>query len=383
MRIYLDNNASTPIHPAVLERMDRVLRDVWGNASSIHREGQAARRVLEEAREQVALLINAEPRDVVFTSGGTESNNAAIHGSVLSTGGRCHIVTSSIEHPSVLEPIRELARRGHPVSYVRCDSNGLISADEVIDSIRPDTGLVSLMLANNETGVIQPVQMVGRYCRQNGIHFHCDAVQAAGRLSLDVEQLSVDTLTLSAHKLHAPKGVGLLYVRRGAALTSILSGGMQERRRRAGTENVPLASAFGAAAGRAVEGLKEVSAIGRLRDGLEEEIRRRLPFTTINGEAVPRIANTSNILFRGIDAESLVIALDLEGVAVSTGSACSSGRVEPSHVLLQMGLDDADARSSVRFSLSRFNTVEEIDHVSLLACEIVGRNLNREMVRSS
>ncbi len=366
MRIYLDNNATTAIHPDVLSILESSLRDVFGNASSIHREGQAARRVIEDARESVARLIGATARDIVFTSGGTESNNAAIFGAV-SSAGRFHIVTTSIEHPSVAEAVRELERRGCEVTRVSPARTGLVSAADVIDAMRPDTRLVAVMMANNETGVVQPVEEIGRVCRDRGVHFHCDAVQAAGKIAIDVEANPCDTLSLSAHKLHAPKGIGALYVRRGLQMGSHMVGGAQERRRRAGTENVPLAAAFGAAAS-----LPDASAhVAALRNRFEARLGRSLVDVTINGAEVPRLPNTSNVTFHGADGEGIVIALDLSGVAVSTGAACSSGRVEPSPVLLAMGLSADDARATVRFSLSRFNTADEIDRVAELVREVV------------
>jgi cysteine desulfurase len=363
MRIYLDNNATTPLHPEVLETLGAALRDVYGNASSIHNEGQAARRLIEEARESVARLIGAAARDLVFTSGGTESNNAALYG-VLAASERPHIVTTSIEHPSVAE-----ALRGRDVTSVAPSRSGRVDAAAVVAAIRPETKLVAMMLANNETGVLQPVAEVAWVCRERGIHLHCDAVQAAGRIDFDVESLGADTVALSAHKLHAPKGIGALWVRRGLSLAPHLVGGAQERRRRAGTENVPLAAAFGVAANRARDqGVREQ--IRTLRDDFES----RLPGThVVNGADVPRVPNTSNVTFPNADGEGIVIALDLAGVAVSTGSACSSGRVEPSSVLLAMGLTPSEAKSTIRFSLSRFTTAAEIDVVVGLLETIVPR----------
>jgi cysteine desulfurase len=370
MRIYLDNNATTPLHPAVLEALGNALRDVFGNASSIHKEGQSARRGIEDARESVARLIAAEARDVIFTSGGTESNNAAIFGAV-GQDGRHHIVTTAIEHPSVLEPVAELERRGHAVTIVPPLRSGVVDAEAVLAALRPDTRLVAMMLANNETGVLQPVADVARVCRARSIHFHCDAVQGAGKVDVDVSGLGVDTLALSAHKLHAPKGIGALYVRRGLALDRHMLGGAQERRRRAGTENVPLAVAFGLAA----EIARERVDVGALRDALELGLFATGISIVINGAGVPRVPNTSSVTFRGADAEGIVIGLDLSGVAVSTGAACSSGRVEPSHVLLAMGLTPDEARGTVRFSLSRFSTAEEIERTVALLREIVPRCL--------
>ncbi len=356
MRIYLDNNATTRIDPAVLDALSGSLRDVYGNASSIHKEGQAARRRLEEARESVAALIGATAREVVFTSGGTESNNAALFGAVA-TQGFHHIVTTAIEHPSVLEPLQELERRGHQVTIVPPSPSGVVEAGSVLSVLREDTTLVAMMLVNNETGVIQPVPDVARVCRERGIHVHCDAVQAAGKIDIDVNALGADTLALSAHKIHAPKGSGALYVRKGLVLERLIFGGAQERRRRAGTENVPLAAAFGVAAELARDAATRPH-VRVLRDRLESELANEQ--ITINGAAAERVPNTASITFHNADGEGLVIALDLEGVAVSTGSACSSGRVEPSHVLLAMDLSPDLARSTVRFSLSRMTTDEEI-----------------------
>jgi cysteine desulfurase len=368
MRIYLDNNATTPLHPAVLEAAERSLRDVFGNASSIHKEGQAARRGIEDARDAVAKLIAAEARDVIFTSGGTESNNAAIFGAA-GQDGRHHIVTTAIEHPAVLEPVAELERRGHPVTIVPPSPDGVVDAASVVAALRPETRLVTMMLANNETGVIQPVADVARVCRERSIHFHCDAVQGAGKIDVDVTELGVDTLAISAHKIHAPKGIGALYVRRGLALDRHILGGAQERRRRAGTENVPLAVAFGVAA----EIAGERADTGTLRDSLESDLRELGMPIVINGAGAPRIPNTSSVTFPGADGEGIVIGLDLGGVAVSTGAACSSGRVEPSHVLLAMGLTPDQARSTIRFSLSRFTTADEIRQTVALLREIVPR----------
>ncbi|MGZ7031826.1 MAG: cysteine desulfurase family protein [Thermoanaerobaculia bacterium] len=368
MRIYFDNNATTPIHPDVLRVLTEALREVYGNASSIHKEGQTARRVIEEARESVARLIGATAREIVFTSGGTESNNAALFGAA-GRHGRHHIVTTGIEHPSVAEAVAELGRRGHEVTVVRAPRSGQVSVDAVIGAIRADTKLVTVMLANNETGVVQPVATIAAHCRAHDIHIHSDCAQAAGKIPVNVEELGVDTLSMSAHKLHAPKGIGVLYVRRGLTLDPFVVGGAQERRRRAGTENVPLAAAFGVAATIALQpGVME--RVAALRDRLESQLEGEI---TINGASVPRLPNTSNVTFHGADAEGIAIALDLDGVAVSTGSACSSGRTEPSGVLLAMGLSAEEAKSTVRFSLSRFSTESEVDRVTALLREIVPR----------
>ena len=366
MRIYLDNNATTAIHEDVLSVLHDSLRDIFGNASSIHKEGQTARRVIEQARDAVARMIGATGREIVFTSGGTESNNAAIFGAVSATD-RCHIVTTSIEHPSCAEAVRELERRGCTVTRVDPSRNGDVSAAAVIEAMHDDTRLVCVMMANNETGVVQPVEEIGRACRARAIHFHCDAVQAAGKIAVDVDAIQCDTLALSAHKLHAPKGIGALYVRKGVTMAAHILGGAQERRRRAGTENVPLAAAFGAAASL------PPADIAPLRDRFERALATTDLHYTINGATVRRLPNTSNVTFHGADGEGIVIALDLSGVAASTGSACSSGRVEPSPVLLAMGLTPDDARSTVRFSLSRFTTEEEVDRVVALLATLVPR----------
>lgn len=390
-RIYLDNNATTAIHPDVMRVLEESLRDVFGNASSVHQEGQRARQVIEGARESVGKLIGAASRDIVFTSGGTESNNAGIFGAVPH-GGRHHIVTTTIEHPSVTEAVAELERRGHRVTRVAPARSGEVAAAGVIDAIEPETRLVAMMLANNETGVIQPVAEVGRACRDRGVHLHCDAVQAAGKIPVDAESLACDTLSISAHKMHAPKGIGALYVRRGLSLAAHIVGGAQERRRRAGTENVPLAAAFGAAARLWAEGEGGVPAEAGTYTGgtytggistIREQFERALLSwfdVVINGAGVLRVPNTTSATFRGVDAEGLVIALDLGGVAVSTGSACSSGRVEPSSVLLAMGFSAEEAKSTVRFSMSRFTTAEEMERVVLLLRDAVPRCVRQPVV---
>lgn len=383
MRVYLDNNATTQIHPQVMDVLAVRLREVYGNASSIHSEGQVARRVLEESRESVAALIGSSPREVVFTSGGTESNNAAIYGITSLSDSRCHLVTTAIEHPSVLEVARDLEVRGHSVTYVRPSPAGAVRAEEVIAALRSDTKVVAIMLANNETGTVQPVAEIAEACHARGIHVHCDAVQAAGKLPVAVNELGIDTLALSAHKLHAPKGIGALFVRRGTRLHPHLVGGSQERRRRAGTENVPLAAAFGEAARIAREDPEAVRRMQGLRDGLEAQLGGTVADISVNGGTVPRIANTSNVLFRGCDAEGIVIALDLKGIAISTGSACSSGRVEPSHVLLAMGLSEEDAKSSIRVSTSRFTTEQEVQQLAERLEEIVPKIRGRKAAPAS
>jgi cysteine desulfurase len=350
---YFDHNATTFLAPEVAETMASALREVYGNASSIHRPGQVARQHLEKARRSIAGFLGASAAEIVFTSGGTEANNLAILGIVRGLpGDRKHVVTTAIEHPSVLECVRQLAREGVEVSVVDMAAIG--------ESLRDDTVLVSVMHANNETGTIQPLREIAKLIaerRRGGqaIYFHSDGVQAAGKIPVDVRELGVDLYSLSAHKLFAPKGVGALYVRKGTPLSGIQFGGRHERERRAGTENVPAAIAFA----RAVELCGSTEA--HLRDEFEEELGKRLPWIEVNGLQNPRVPNTSSVLFRGISGEALVIALDLQSMAVSTGSACSSGSIEPSHVLLAMGRSREEARSSVRFSFGRYNTAEEIE----------------------
>lgn len=344
--------------------MTAALRQVFGNPSSAHREGQLARQQLEKSRRIIADFLHASPNELVFTSGGTESNNLAIFGLARSMPGeRKHVITTSIEHPSVLECCRQLEREGVAVTYVGVDSSGLISPDEVWRSLRPETVLVSVMHANNEVGTIQPIQQIARFVRERrqegqSIFFHCDGIQAFGKIDSNMQQLGVDLYSVSAHKIFGPKGVGGLYVRKGTPLRGIQHGGRHERERRAGTENVPAAMAFA----RAVElcDAAEQSYLSALRDFFEAEVLSPAGDITINGAHGSRLPNTSNLLFHGISGEALVIALDMKGVAVSTGAACSSGSVEPSHVLLAMGRSEEEARSCVRFSFGRYNTGEDV-----------------------
>jgi len=362
--LYFDHNATTFVAPQVAETMTAALRQVFGNPSSTHGEGQLARQQLENSRRSIAEFIHASSPEIVFTSGGTEANNLAILGLVRNLPGEHrHVVTTTIEHPCVLEACRQLEREGVEVSYVPVDRSGIVAPERIGAHLRPTTVLVSVMHANNETGVVQPLASIAELIRElrgagQNIFFHSDGVQACGKVGMDVQQLGVDLYAASAHKVFAPKGIGALFVRKGTPLRAIQYGGRHERDRRAGTENVPAAMAFACAL--ELFSAAEVHRVGSLRDLFETEVRSRVADVEINGTPDARLPNTSSLLFPGISAEALVIALDMRGMAVSTGSACSSGSVEPSHVLLAMSRTREEARSSVRFSFGRYNTPEEI-----------------------
>jgi cysteine desulfurase len=372
-RSYFDHNATTPLSPEVLEVYVRALRETFGNASSIHWFGQEAKRRLERARGQVAALLGCPAKDVVFLSGGTEANNLALLGAVRACRReRRHVITSQIEHPSVLRACRQLEREGAEVTYLPVSGCGLVDPDLVRRALRPHTVLISVMHVNNEIGVIEPAAEIAAIAREAGVLFHSDGVQAAGKIRLDEAGPPADLYTLSGHKLYAPKGVGALYVRRGIALEPLLYGGRQERDWRPGTLNAPGAVALGAAAetaARALEG--ETRRLAALRDRLEQSLLERVPGCGINGWGAPRVANTTNLYFDGVSAEALLIALDLKGFAVSTGSACSSGAVEPSHVLMALGLSPERARASLRFSLGRGNTAEQVEALVAAVAEAV------------
>jgi cysteine desulfurase len=362
-RVYLDNNATTALAPEVYEAMKPFWLEDYGNASSIHWYGQRAKAAVETAREQVARLINARPSEIVFTSGGTEADNAALVGIVEAARSETkHIVTTAIEHHAVLHTAKALEKKGVQVTYVRVGPSGVVDPADIERAIRPETVLVSVMHANNELGTIQPIEDIGRIAREHDIYFHTDAVQTVGKIPVDVEKLGVDLLSLSAHKLHGPKGVGALYVRKGTILRALMHGGHHERDRRPGTENVTGIVGLGKAAELAREHLDtEGRRIAALRDRLEEGILHSVPLSAINGDPARRLPTTTNLRFDYIEGEGFVIAMDLRGVACSTGAACSSGSLEPSHVLSAVGLRPEQARSSIRFSLGRFNTAEDID----------------------
>ena len=380
VRIYLDYNATSPVPAEVADAVSAALRDCPGNASSIHAFGQRAKAVLDEARASVARLIGADPAEIVFTSGGTEADNLAVRGIAESRpdGARPAIIVSAIEHEAVLNAARALHRRGWPVTLLPAGPSGVVDVEDLARALDAAGGhppaLVSVMLVNNELGTVQPVKALAALARARGVPFHTDAVQAVGRVPIDVRELGVDLLSIAGHKFGAPKGVGALWVRRGLALQPQFVGGRQERGRRAGTENTPAIEGMRVAAEVAARQLpSEAPRQAVLRDRLERGILERVPGTSVNGDPAARVPNTSNISFEGVEGESLVIGLDLEGIAVSTGSACSSGTLEPSHVLRAVGLPPARVEGAVRFSLGPATTAAEIDRVLEAVPAIVSR----------
>lgn len=374
-RVYLDHNATTPIHPDVVESVIPFLRDEWGNPSSVHWAAREPRKAIDTAREQVAGLLGCQPNEVVFTSSGSESNNFAIKGIVnVNKGKGNHIITTSVEHPSVLNTCKFLAKEGYDVTFLPVDSTGMIDLDELRSSINDRTILITIMYANNETGTIFPVEEIARIAGERGVTFHCDAVQAAGKLPIDVKKLGVDLLSISGHKLYAPKGVGALYIKRGVRVTPLIHGGHHERNRRAGTENVIGIVALGKASEIALRDMDEVaSRVKMLRDRLEKGIMERIPHVRLNGHPEKRLPTTLNVSFQYIEGESILLNLDMKGIAASSGSACTSGSLEPSHVLMAMGIPPEIAHGSVRFSLGRDNTEEDIDYVLEVLPPIIER----------
>jgi cysteine desulfurase len=364
-RVYLDNNATTPPASEVVEAMTRALRDEFGNPSSIHSYGQRAKAAVDDARAEVARLIGAEPADLVFTGSGTEADNLALRGVVdAAPPARTRLVVSSVEHEAVINTARALARRGVDVTFLPVDADGVVQPAVFEGALGDDVALVSVMLANNETGVIQPVSDLARLARARRVAFHSDAVQAVAKVPVDAPALGIDLLAIAGHKFGGPKGVGALWIRRGTRVSGIVTGGRQERNRRAGTEDVPAIVGFGVAARLARARLSaESSRQAVLRDRLEAGILAAIPGTVVNGAGARRVPNTANIAFEKVEAESLLIALDLDGIAVSTGSACSSGTLEPSHVLRAMGLSHGRVQSSIRFSLGATTTDQDIDRV--------------------
>jgi cysteine desulfurase len=384
-RTYLDYNATTPLAPAVVDEVVRVIREVFGNASSVHAFGQQAKTVVDGARSALAALLNADPSEIVFTGGGTEADNFAIRGAAeaLEPTGRRHLIATAIEHEAVLNTLKALTRRGWQTTLLRVDETGVVSPDRLRDAITDDTALVSVMHANNEIGTIQPVAELAAIAHARGALMHTDAVQSAGKIPVDVLALGVDLLSVSAHKFNGPKGAGALWIKRGTRMQPVMTGGKHERNRRAGTENVPALAGLGVAAALAAQKMSSESPrVAALRDSLEAEILRAVPGTAVNGARGARVPNTTNISFDHIEAESLLIALDLEGVAVSTGSACSSGTLEPSHVLRAMGLPPHRTQNSLRFSLGMFSNQEEVDRVIEILPRLVEklRGLTRKPV---
>ena len=373
-RIYMDANATTPLLPEVVEAMRPYWTEHFGNASSIHLDGQRARKAIDQAREILAELFNCHDAEVVFNSGGTEGDNTALSG-LLHPGD--HLITTSIEHSAILQAAKKLENYGVQTTFVAPQPSGLMDPADILRAIRPETRLISVMLANNETGVLQPVEEIGKIAADTGVFFHIDAVQGAGKVQIDVRKIGCHLLSISGHKMHAPKGVGAMFVRRGTPVESLIVGGSHERRRRAGTENVPGIVALGKAAEIAMHSLEDgvMTRLAALRDRLETGVLK-LTGTGLNGalpdgKPAPRAANTTNIWFDNLEGEALVIALDLKGIAVSGGSACHSGATEPSHVLMAMGLNKARAGASLRFSLLKTATEAQVDHVLQILPEAV------------
>jgi cysteine desulfurase len=371
-RVYLDNNATTPVLPEVFEAIRPYFGEQFGNASSIHHHGQQTRAAVEDARESVAALLGCRASEIVFTSGGTEADNLAIAGLV---GAGDHVITSSIEHHAVLLACKHVEEIGAEWTILPVDGRGLVDPADVRRALRPKTKLISVMMANNETGVLQPVEEIGKIAAGAGVYFHTDAVQAAGKVSIDVNRIGCHALSISGHKIHAPQGVGALYVRKGTPLRPLFYGGRHERSRRAGTENVPGIVGLGKAAELAKEALDrgDEKKMAAMRDRLQQGILAQVEEASVNGDGATRVPNTTSIRFDYIDGEAMVIALDLKGLAVSTGAACSSGAIEPSHVLLAMGLRPDQARASLRFTLGKQTVEKDIDIALTFVPEIVAR----------
>ena len=373
--IYFDNAATTKLDDAVLGKMLPYLKDYYGNASSIYKLGRESKKAVEESREQIAKILNCKPNEIYFTAGGSESNNTAIKGIARANRNKGnHIITSKIEHPSVLETCKCLEKDGFEVSYISVDKNGIIDFEELKNAIKPSTILISVMFANNEIGTIQPIEEIGKIAKEHNIYFHTDSVQAVGNINIDVNKLNIDSLSLSAHKFYGPKGVGALYVKQGVPFEKFISGGHQERNKRAGTENVAGIVGMGEAIRLAYNNLDEHNKyIKDLRDYYEEQVKAKIPYIKINGDIENRLPGNSNISFRFIEGEGLLLNLDLKGIYASSGSACTSGSLDPSHVLLAIGLPHEIAHGSLRISIGKNNTREEVDYLIENLVEIVGR----------
>ena len=375
MKIYLDHSATTPLDPTVLGEMLPYFSGVFGNASSQHGYGQEAAKAVEKARIQVADAIGAKPSEIYFTSGGSESDNFAVKGiaDAYATKGK-HIITSVIEHPAIIQSMRMLERQGYEVTYLGVNEAGLVSIDELQTAIRDDTVLVSIMTANNEMGALQPISEIGAICRERKVIFHTDAVQAIGSVPINVREMNIDVLSLSAHKFYGPKGVGAIYIKNGVRITRFMSGGEQERNKRAGTLNTPGIVGLGKAIEIATRDLESNARhVGALRDYLRDRIVAEIPEIIVNGGFIRRLPNNLNVSFKYVEGESILLMLDLAGICASSGSACSSGSLEPSHVLLAMGVEPAYAHGSIRFSLGKHNTREEMDYTVTKLKEIITR----------
>ena len=373
--VYFDNAATTRLDEEVLQVMIPYLKENYGNASSIYKLGRESRKAIEEAREKIAKILNCEPSEIYFTAGGSESDNTAIKGIAKAYKNKGnHIITSKIEHPAVLESCKELEKEGFEISYISVNENGIINLEELKKEIRPETILISVMFANNEIGSIQPIKEIGEIAKENHIYFHTDAVQAMGSIKIDVKELNIDSLSLSGHKFYGPKGIGALYVKKGIQFKKYISGGHQERGKRAGTENVAGIVGIGKALELAYATLEEHNQkIRELRDYYEEQIKEKIPYIKVNGDKENRLCGNSNISFRFIEGEGLLLNLDLKGICASSGSACTSGSLDPSHVLLAIGLPHEIAHGSLRISIGKYSTKKEIDYLVENLVEIVNR----------
>lgn len=373
--IYFDNAATTKLDEKVFEEMLPYLREKYGNASAIYKLGRESRKAVEDSREKIAKILNCKPSEIYFTAGGSESDNTAIKGIAHSYKNKGnHIITSKIEHPAILETCKELEKEGFEVSYISVDENGIINLDELRKAIKPTTILITVMFANNEIGTIQPIKEIGEIAKNNNIYFHTDAVQAVGNLKIDVQDMNIDALSLSGHKFYGPKGIGALYVKTGVNFKKYIDGGHQERNKRAGTENVAGIVGMAKALEMAYETLEEHNkTIKELRDYYEKQIEEKIPYIKINGDKEKRLPGNSNISFRFIEGEGLLLNLDLKGICASSGSACTSGSLDPSHVLLAIGLPHEIAHGSLRISIGKYNTKEEIDYLIENLVEIVNR----------